>query len=81
MKLIVTEVYEVEKIIITCGEATDIFESGKTYRLNNFFWFEEIGEGSIGFVRSMGWIYDQKRNKKIYLCQHIQRESGTKLGA
>lgn len=81
MILTVTEVYEVEKITITCGEIIDIFDSDKAYRLNHFFWFEEIGEEPMDFSRSMDWIYDQKRNKKIYLCQHIQRESGTKLEA
>lgn len=77
MKLIKTEVYEVEKI--TCGEVIDIFESSKAYRLYNFFWFDEIGEEPMNFVRSMDWIYDQRRNKKIYLCQYIHDKSGIKL--
>ena len=79
MKLIKTEVYEVEKI--TCGEVIDIFESSKAYRLYNFFWFDEIGGEPTGFVRSMDWVYDQRRNKKIYLCQYIHHKSGTKLEA
>lgn len=79
MQLIITELYEVEKI--TCGEIIDIFESNKSYRLNNFFWFEEPGELPMDFIRSMDWIYSQRRNKKIYLCDYINDKSGIKLVA
>ena len=79
MKLIITEHYEVEKI--TCGEVLDIFESNKAYRLNNFFWFDSHGEKLMDFNRSMDWIYSQRRNKKIYLCQYIDDKSGIKLTA